>query len=114
MRSSHVARLARISPSPPAPATLEAAELPAASKAVPVTVWLPTLADAAFQVAEYGDVASLVTSVLSTENSTRATPMLSDAVAARATLPETVAPDAGEVSETVVARVSPVATTGLP
>ena len=60
----------------------------------------------ASQVPAYGAEESVPTSVPSTRNSTLLTPTLSEAVAASATLPETVAPDAGAVIATLGAVVS--------
>ncbi len=64
------------------------------------------LAADASHVVPYGAVASVPTSVPSTRNSTWVTPTLSEAVAATGTDPDTVAPLAGEVTDTVGAVVS--------
>ena len=69
-------------------------------------VWEPGTANEAFHVAAYGALLSVPTRVPSAQNSTLVTPTLSEAVAASGTLPETVAPSAGEVIETVGAVVS--------
>jgi hypothetical protein len=76
--------------------------LPAASTAVATRVWLPFDVVVVFHEIEYGAVVSSAPiCVPSTRNRTRATPTSSDALAAMVTVPETVAPDAGEVSDTL-------------
>ena len=65
------------------------------------------LAAALFHEAEYGaDVASAPRFAPSTRNCTPTTPTVSDAFAVTATVPETVEPFAGAVTETVGGVVS--------
>ncbi len=58
------------------------------------------------QLQEYGEVVSVAWRAPSRKNSTFVTPTASVAVAATATVPETVAPAAGEVIEATGAVVS--------
>jgi hypothetical protein len=85
----------------------EILELPAASRATAVMLCAPLLAIAVFQEAEYGAVVSsapkLTPSIL---NCTPMTPTLSEALAVRLVVPETVAPEAGVVMLTVGSVVS--------
>ena len=81
--------------------------LPAASRAMAVRLWLPLTTPVVFQPIEYGAVVtSEPMSVASTLKRTPATPTLSDALAVIVTLPDTTAPAAGAVIETVGAVVS--------
>src|SRR4029453_7392460 len=81
----------------------EVAVLPAASRATAVSEWLALLAVVEFQVIEYGlAVSSAPRFAPSSLNWTPATPTLSPAFADTVTaVPETVAPLAGAVIETV-------------
>src|SRR5947199_384278 len=81
--------------------------LPAASRAVAVSVWLPFVVVVESQVLEYGEVVSSAPRFApSSLNCTPATPTLSLAVALTATEPTIVAPPAGAVMETVGGVVS--------
>src|ERR1051326_8562407 len=84
--------------------------LPAASPATAFIVWVPSAAVVLSHVIEYGAVVSSMPRFApSSLNCTPATPTLSAAVALTATVaPETVAPPAGAVIDTVGAVVSPV------
>src|SRR4051812_30294856 len=76
-----------------------------------VMAWLPFATVVEFQVALYGAVVSVATTVPSTRKSTEDTATLSAAVALTATeVPETVAPSAGAVRLTVGAVVSALLT----
>src|SRR5262249_41419065 len=79
------------------PATAaDAVRFPAASRATAVSVCVPFAAGAVSQLIEYGAAVSSGPSGLpSSWNCTPATPTLSDAPAARETVPDTVAPAAG-------------------
>ena len=80
---------------------------PAASRARAVSVCCPFATPAVFHVTEYGAVVSSAPSgAPSTRNCTPATAMLSEAFAVTVTDPDTVAPPAGAVIETVGALVS--------
>src|SRR6266853_1200398 len=85
----------------------EVVRLPAASRATAVMVCEPLLAVAVFQEIEYGALVSsapkLAPSIL---NCTPATPTLSEALAVTLVAPETVAPEAGDVTLTVGGVVS--------
>src|SRR3989344_4736688 len=82
--------------------------LPAASRATALMVWVPLVAVVVFHAREYGAmVSSAPTFAPSTLNCTPTTPTLSDALAEMVTFPETVAPSAGAVRETVGLVVSP-------
>jgi hypothetical protein len=75
---------------------------PAASRAVAVRVCVPFPAVVVVHDIEYGDaVSSAPRFAPSSLNWTPDTPILSDAVADTAIIPETVAPDVGAVRETV-------------
>jgi len=75
--------------------------LPAASRAMAVSVWLALLKVVVSQVIEYGlVVSSAPTFAPSTLNCTPATPTLSDAVAETATAALTVAPAPGALIDT--------------
>src|SRR4029077_1585009 len=85
----------------------EGAEFPAASRAMADRVWLPLLAPVVFHDTEYGAVVSSAPRLTpSSLNCTPATPTLSLALAFTDVVPETVAPDAGAVIETVGGVVS--------
>src|SRR5690349_5129923 len=72
-----------------------------------VKVWLPFAAVVVFQEIEYGEVVSWAPRFApSSWNCTPATPTLSDALAATVTLPDTLAPFAGAVMDTVGGVVS--------
>ena len=82
-------------------------ELPAASRATAVIVWLPLPAPLVAQAIEYGAVVSSAPTLApSTLNCTPTTPTASAAVAVTVTEPDTVAPAAGAVTETVGAVTS--------
>ena len=85
----------------------EVVTLPAASRATAVTLWVPLVTEDEFHdVANGDDVSSAPTLVPSTLNCTPTTPTLSAAVAANETVPDTVAPAAGDDTDTVGAAVS--------
>src|SRR5204862_27971 len=94
----------------------EVVRLPAASRAVAVSVCEPLPTVVVFQETEYGDdVSSAPRLAPSTRNCTPATPTLSEAEALTVTDPETVAPDAGAVMLTaggVVSAFDTVTVTG--
>jgi hypothetical protein len=76
-------------------------ELPAASRATAVNVWLPFDADVVFHAAEYGLIVSSAPAFTpSTLNCTPMTRTLSDALAVIVTVAETVDPLAGAVIDT--------------
>ena len=75
--------------------------LPALSRATAVRVCEPLLAVVVSHGTEYGAVVSSALKVPSKKNCTSATPLLSDALAVTLIVPETVAPEAGEVMLTV-------------
>ena len=82
---------------------------PAASLAIARTVCDPLLAVEVFQEYAYGEVVSRLPALApSSWNCTLATPTLSEAVAVTLTVPDTVAPLAGAVIDTVGAVVSVV------
>src|SRR3990167_8328475 len=82
--------------------------LPAASRATALILCVPLVAVVEFQEMEYGEVVSSAPTLApSTLNCTPTTPTLSDALAEMVTVPETVAPSAGAVRETVGLVVSP-------
>src|SRR6185295_5099126 len=91
------------------------AVLPAASRAIAVSVWLAFEAVVVFHATEYGATTSSAPRLTpSTLNCTPATPTLSEAEAETVTaLPETVAPSAGAVKETVGRVESGVATVNV-
>src|SRR6266404_451894 len=79
----------------------EVVRLPAASRAIAVMVCEPFVALSVFHCAEYGAAVSSAPALLpSTWNCTPATPTLSEAFAASVTEPDTVAPGAGELTDT--------------
>src|SRR3954469_22850084 len=87
----------------------DAAVLPAASRATPVSVWDPLPIVVVFHTIENGDAVSsgprFAPSIL---NCTPATPTLSEASAVTATVvPDTVTAAAGAVTETVGGVASP-------
>ena len=83
--------------------------LPAASRARAVSVCEPLAVAVVFQLTEYGAVVSSAPSATpSSRNCTPATPTLSDAVAETVTVPDTVLPAAGAVTDAVGAVVSPL------
>lgn len=87
----------------------EVRAFPAASLAIAVRVWLPLETPIVFHEPEYGGVVSSTPrSAPSSLNWTPTTPMLSDAFAESAMLPETV-PPVGDVMETAGGVVSGVA-----
>src|SRR3989344_2463132 len=80
---------------------------PAASRATALRVWVPLVEVVVFHAREYGEVvASAPTFAPSTLNCTPTTSTLSDALAERVTVPETVELAAGAVRETVGKVVS--------
>src|SRR5688572_4805592 len=85
--------------------TLTAAEVvafPAASRAIARSVWIPGVAVVLFHEIEYGAAVSRVPRLApSSWNCTLATPTLSLALAETDTEPETLAPAAGAVMDTV-------------
>ena len=86
----------------------EVATLPALSRATAVRVWLPAETPAEFQLTLYGAVVSSAPiAAPSARNVTPARPPASAALAETATVPVTVAPFAGAVSDTVGGVVSP-------
>src|SRR5688572_8613243 len=90
-------------------------ELPAPSRAVAVTVCVPDATPRVLQETVYGErVASVPTAAPSTRNCTPATPTSSLAVAASVTVPLRDAPDAGDVTATVGAVLSPAPTSRCP
>src|SRR6476620_1023 len=97
---------------PPAPtvtATSSLAWLPAASNAVAVILWGPLAAWLVSHCALYGALVSVDNLTPSIENSTRATPTLSDAVASMLTVALSTAPAAGDEIFTVGLVGSPMA-----
>ena len=81
--------------------------LPAASRAMAVIVCKPSLTDAVFQGIEYGALVSSAPKLtLSILNCTPTTPTLSEALAVKLVVPETVAPETGDVMLTVGGVVS--------
>src|SRR5205807_5049684 len=83
--------------------------LPAASRAMAVSVWLPLVAVVVFQDAEYGDArTSAPRFALASLNCTTSTATLSLAAAVTDTVPDTLAPAAGAVIDTVGAVPSSV------
>src|SRR6266513_403930 len=81
--------------------------LPAASRAMAVIVCEPSLTEAVFQGIEYGAlVASAPRLTLSILNCTPTTPTLSEALAVKLVVPETVAPETGDVMLTAGGVVS--------
>jgi hypothetical protein len=84
---------------------------PAASRAVAVIAYESSITEVEFQIIEYGAVASSLPILFPFNlNWTPATPTLSLAVAVMLTLdPETIAPSAGDVMETVGGVVSTTA-----
>src|SRR6266513_3538495 len=81
--------------------------LPAASRAMAVIVCEPSLTEAVFQGIEYGVlVASAPRLTLSILNCTPTTPTLSEALAVKLIVPETVAPETGDVMLTAGGVVS--------
>src|SRR5262245_7404733 len=93
----------------------DVAVFPAASRARAVSVCCePLAAEVVFHAAEYGAVVSSAPSAApSRKNWTPATPTLSDALAVTVTEPLTVAPEVGEVTATVGADVSLLATVAV-
>jgi hypothetical protein len=86
-----------------------AAVLPAASRATALRLCAPLANRALFQEMENGAVVSSATQLApSTLNCTPRTPRLSEAEAEAETVPETVAPGAGTLSDTVGGVVSDV------
>ena len=75
--------------------------LPAASRAIAVSVCEPLLEPVVFQETAYGAVVSSTPDAPSIRNSTPITPTLSEASALIVIVPTTVLPAAGEVMETV-------------
>src|SRR5262245_47990702 len=84
--------------------------LPAASYALATREWEPLGLDAEFQARAQGAALLVAARPPSTHSSTRVTPTLSEAVTATFTEPETVAPLAGLLIETVGATVSALLT----
>src|SRR2546428_70922 len=86
---------------------LEVARLPAASRATAVRAYVPSGRLFVFAVAVYGGEVSSASKLMPLYwNWTPATPTLSEASAATVIVPETVAPDAGDVILTVGGVVS--------
>jgi hypothetical protein len=82
-------------------------EFPALSVATALIVWLPFDSVVEFNTYAYGAAVKLVpTFPPSTRNCTLAIPTLSEAVAVTFTLPESLAPPAGEVTVTLGGIVS--------
>src|SRR6266705_770178 len=80
----------------------EVVRLPAVSCATAVMVCEPLLAPVVFQAIEYGGVVTAAPALRpSSWNCTPATPTLSEALAVTLIVPETVAPEAGELMLTV-------------
>src|SRR6187401_2660064 len=86
--------------------TDELALLPAASNAFAVSVCAPFASVFESSVIEYGEVVSVPLSTPSTENSTRATPTLSDAVAENVIVPDV--PDSDALTVGFVVSPPPV------
>jgi hypothetical protein len=84
----------------------DVAWLPAASRALAVSVCEPLATAAVFQDAEYGAAPSSASKAPSTKNRTPVTPRLSAALAVTVVVPPTVAPEAGDVMLTVGGEVS--------
>ena len=81
--------------------------LPAASRATAVMVCEPSLTEAVFQGIEYGALVSSAPKLtLSILNCTPTTPTLSEALALKLVVPETLAPETGDVMLTVGGVVS--------
>ena len=81
--------------------------MPAASRATAVRLWTPSTTASVFQDVVYGAAVTSAPSVApSSWNWTPATPTLSEAVAETVTVPLTLAPSAGAVSETTGGVVS--------
>src|SRR5688572_9375403 len=81
--------------------------LPAASRATAVIVWLPLVAVVVFHDVAYGAVVSSAPRLFpSSLNWTPTTPTLSLALADAVIVPDTVAPPAGAVTDTVGSVVS--------
>src|SRR5438128_1489585 len=76
--------------------------LPTVSCAMAVRVCAPLLAPVVFQAIEYGGVVTAAPALTpSSRNCTPATPVLSEALAVTLIVPETLAPEAGELMLTV-------------
>src|SRR5712664_4186468 len=84
----------------------EVVRLPAASRATAVRVCEPLLAEVVFQETEQGAAVTSTPLTPSSWNCTPATPTLSEALALTVIVPETLAPEAGEVMLTVGAVAS--------
>src|SRR5688500_2490809 len=84
----------------------EVVRLPAASRATAVSVCEPLVTVVVFHGAEYGAAVSSVPALPSTKNWTPTTAVSSAAVAVTVTVPDTVAPEAGELMLTVGAAAS--------
>ena len=83
--------------------------LPAASRAMAVSVWLPLATAVVFHDVEYGDAVSSAPRLApSNLNCTPTTPTLSLALAVTVIVPDTVAPPAGAVTDTAGAVPSSV------
>ena len=81
--------------------------LPAASRAMAVMVCEPSLTEAVSQGIEYGALVSSAPKLtLSILNCTPTTPTLSEALALKLVVPETLAPETGDVMLTVGGVVS--------
>jgi hypothetical protein len=90
---------------------LDVVAFPAASRARAVNEWEPGLAAVVFHETEYGAVVSSAPRLApSSMTWTPATPALSEAVAVTLIVPETVAPDVGDVMLTVGGVVSETVT----
>src|SRR6266851_1340670 len=86
---------------------VEVVRLPAVSCATAVMVCEPLVAVLVFQAIEYGAVVTAAPALTpSSRNWTPATPVLSEALAVTLIVPETLAPEAGEVMLTVGAVAS--------
>ena len=101
-------------PAPPPPlltvtvAAFEVVELPAPSCARAVNACAPFATDVVSKLTEYGAVLSVANATALRRNSTNANDVSSDAVADTAIVPDTVAPFAGAVSDTVGGVTSPL------
>src|SRR5688500_1717242 len=93
----------------------EVVRLPAASRATAVSVCEPLVAVVVFQGAEYGAVVTSLPATPSKKNCTPVTAVSSAALAVTVIVPETVAPEAGELMLTVgaVMSLATVTVTGL-
>ena len=93
----------------------EVVRLPAASRATAVMVCEALLAVVVFHEIEYGAAVTSTPLTPSSRNCTPATPTLSEALALTVIVPETLAPEAGEVmlTEGAVVSLNTVTVTGF-